>query len=351
MNPKIRTEFFGGIIFDPELRITAYVDKNFMRKLGYNEFPDLDHLSAPEVVHVEVTKRCNLHCRHCYVNAGCCDELSFNQLKELIDIVAGMNVFQIAFGGGEPFCREDFLDIAKYAYDRDIVPNVTTNGVSIKTDKLDLFGQINVSLDGADRETYLRVRGCDAFDKAINTIKTLAGSYDVGINVVVTKYNFENLHDIMKLAEELEVNEVMLIRLKPIGRCKEVYDELRLTENQLQRFEAKIRSLLNYEVIVKVDCAFMPFLTPDDNVLIGMQGCDCGISSLAVKANGIVTPCSFLSQSLGFYKDLKDIWHNMSREFKVEVCSGCPKYYICRGGCRVFADKYGKDSECPISRI
>jgi len=349
MRRKIRPEFFGGIIFDPELRITAYVDKDFMRRLGYNEFPDIDYLSAPEVVHVEVTKRCPLNCKHCYANAGVGEELSLERFKELMDILADMNVFQIAFGGGEPFCREDFLEIAKYAYDCGIVPNVTTNGIAIKTDKLDVFGQINVSLDGADRETYVKVRGCDNFDNAFKTIKMLAGSYDVGINVVVTKHNFEKLEDIFRLAEELDVLEVMLIRLKPVGRCRDVYEELKLNKEQFERFDSKIRTLLDFDVLLRVDCAFMPFLNPDENVLIGMQGCDCGISSLAIKSDGTVTPCSFLNHNLGFYRDLRKIWNSMDdfRKYDIDECKRCQKYWICRGGCRVFSENlFGKDSEC-----
>jgi len=79
---KIRPENFGGIVFDPKRRITAYVDKEFMEKLGYSEFPKLEHLSAPEVVHVEVTKRCPLNCKHCY-SVGDGNELTTKQMKEL----------------------------------------------------------------------------------------------------------------------------------------------------------------------------------------------------------------------------------------------------------------------------
>ncbi len=351
-NVKIRPENFGGIVFDPKHRITAYVDKEFMGKLGYTEFPEIDHLSAPEVVHVEVTKKCPLSCKHCY-SAGGGYELSTKQMKELIDILAEMNVFQIAFGGGEPFSREDFLEIAKYTYDCGTIPNVTTNGVLIDNivnniDELDIFGQINVSLDGADDETYFKVRGCNTFKHALRAIKTLASSYDVGINVVVTRHNFEKLPDIFKLAEELGVCEVMLIRVKPVGRCEANYEYLKLSRLQLDRFDDTIKALLDYDVALRVDCAFMPFLNVDENVMIGMQGCDCGISSLAVKADGKVTPCSFLDHKLGLYRDIRDIWNEMNefRSYTVSECNGCNKMEICRGGCRVFGYKFGRDTEC-----
>jgi len=353
---KIRPESFGGIIFDPNLKLTAYVDREFMRKLGYLEFPEIDHLSAPEVVHVEVTRRCPLNCKHCYsADREGYGELTAKQMKELIDILAEMNVFQIAFGGGEPFSREDFLEIAKYAYDCGIIPNVTTNGVLIDSiDRLDIFGQINVSLDGADEETYFKVRGCKAFRQALEAVKTLAGSFDVGINVVVTRHNFEKLQDIFKLAEGLGVREVMLIRVKPVGRCEANYEDLRLSRSQLNRLNSTIRALLDYDVALRVDCAFMPFLNVDENVMIGMQGCDCGISSLAVKADGRVVPCSFLNYNLGYYTDIKEIWDKMDefRNYTVNECNGCDKVKICRGGCRVFGEKFGNgifeaDVECP----
>jgi radical SAM protein with 4Fe4S-binding SPASM domain len=350
---KIRPESFGGIIFDPNLKLTAYVDREFMKKLGYSEFPEIDHLSAPEVVHVEVTKKCPLNCKHCY-SAGDGKELTAKQMKGLIDILAEMNVFQIAFGGGEPFSRKDFIEIAKYAYDCGIIPNVTTNGVLIKNiDELDIFGQINVSLDGADEETYFKVRGCKAFRQALEAVKTLAGSFDVGINVVVTRHNFEKLPDIFELAEELGICEVMLIRVKPVGRCEVNYEDLKLSRSQLGRFDSTIRALLDYDVALRVDCAFMPFLNVDENVIIGMQGCDCGISSLAVKADGRVVPCSFLNYNLGYYTDIKEIWNRMDafRNYTVDECNSCDKVEICRGGCRVFGEKFGSgmfgaDVEC-----
>jgi len=60
-----------------------------------------------------------------------------------------------------------------------------------------------VSLDGPDEETYFKVRGCKAFTQAFETIRDLAGSYDVGINVVVTKYNYDRLHEISRWRKTL----------------------------------------------------------------------------------------------------------------------------------------------------
>lgn len=350
---KIRAESFGGIIFDPDHRTTLYVDREYMKSLGYEDFPDFDHLSAPEVIHVEVTKKCPLKCRYCYA-VDRKAEMRTKDMMRLMEILAEMNVFQVAFGGGEPFARDDFVDIASHAYDLGIVPNVTTNGFFVdRIEKLDFFGQINVSLDGAERETYLRARGCDGFERAVKAIKELSESYNVGINTVVSRHNFDKLHEILQLAEDLNVGEVMLIRVKPAGRGAKNYEEVRLSSHQLKRIDGILRSLLDYDVLLRVDCAFMPFLSLDENVLAGMQGCDCGISSIAVKSDGKVLPCSFLNVELGDYERIGEIWRCMDsfRRYEVKECLGCEKYMICRGGCRVFAyefskDVFGADVEC-----
>ncbi len=71
---RMRVEHFGGIIFYPTTKVTLYM-------LGYYEFPEIDYLSAPEVVHVEVTRRCQLECKHCYpFGFGECEELGTKQI-------------------------------------------------------------------------------------------------------------------------------------------------------------------------------------------------------------------------------------------------------------------------------
>ena len=65
-----------------------------------------DPLCAPVNVTWEITAKCNLHCRHC-LSAGMTPtdaaELNFEQCCAFIDELDRMEVFQINFGGGEPF--------------------------------------------------------------------------------------------------------------------------------------------------------------------------------------------------------------------------------------------------------
>ncbi len=62
-------------------------------------------LSAPITVTWEITAACNIACVHCLSASGKRRprELTKQQSLALVDELAEMQVFQIHFGGGEPF--------------------------------------------------------------------------------------------------------------------------------------------------------------------------------------------------------------------------------------------------------
>src|SRR5271169_6479398 len=67
----------------------------------------------------ELTYRCNLKCRHCYVAPSAVNErgkeLDTKQVFTILDQLAGAGCLNIGFTGGEPFLREDIFEILGYA--------------------------------------------------------------------------------------------------------------------------------------------------------------------------------------------------------------------------------------------
>jgi len=59
----------------------------------------------------------SIRCPHCYMGAGEKDaeQLDTDGIKRALDILAEMNVFHIALGGGEALERPDLFEIAEYA--------------------------------------------------------------------------------------------------------------------------------------------------------------------------------------------------------------------------------------------
>ena len=84
-----------------------------------------------------LTKRCNLNCDHCYLDADFrggfrTDELNTEQCFTVIDQIAEVNpnAFLI-LTGGEPLLRPDIYKIIRYAADKKFMVVLGTNGTLI----------------------------------------------------------------------------------------------------------------------------------------------------------------------------------------------------------------------------
>ena len=93
-----------------------------------------------------------------------------------------MQVFQVNFGGGEPFLRDDFLDILEHAHEQGITTCVSTNGTVLDQDLVDELlcmtapVYLQVSLDGAFAATNDAIRGAGTFDRILSGVELLAES-------------------------------------------------------------------------------------------------------------------------------------------------------------------------------
>ncbi|MEW6357869.1 MAG: radical SAM protein [Planctomycetota bacterium] len=112
-----------------------------------------------------ITGLCNLHCRHCYMEApsGRYGEPSFEESLDLIEQFEQANVHQVSLTGGEPFVRKDLLDIMEaLAQKRICVSQIYTNGLLITEDllagvrKIGFSPVFQISFDGCGAHDYMR---------------------------------------------------------------------------------------------------------------------------------------------------------------------------------------------------
>src|SRR5262249_4426487 len=147
----------------------------------------------------------------CYTGAspeGARGEWGLEEWKRAIDALAVRGVFHLALGGGESALLPWLGDVARYAREKGLVPNLTTGGLygDAELTRLvgwaPLFGQINVSIDGVDGD-YEKVRGFDGFARADRAVMALRkASKHVGINCVITRHNFASLNNIFAYAKK-----------------------------------------------------------------------------------------------------------------------------------------------------
>ena len=278
----------------------------------------------------------------------CGKTLDFRECCRFIDDLDRMDVFQINFGGGEPFLREDFLDILQYAHAKGITTCVSTNGTTLteplvrKLATMELL-YIQVSLDGATAATNDLIRGDGTFESIISGIELLAACHfpNASTNTVVTRINFRDILEIYELGRRYGL-KTRLSRFRPSGNAKSVWDTYHLEKDQLAELS---KFLSSHRDILTGDSFFS--ITAEDRRELGLNMCGAARMTCAVLPDGSVYPCAFLQDS--FFRagnvreeSLATIWtksavFTMIRDIRIESCEQCSRFDQCHGGCPAVA--------------
>ena len=101
---------------------------------------------APFLVVWNFTYKCNLNCKHCYLEAGNISkmELSTEEAMKVVDQIADFGVTSLAFSGGEPLMRKDFFEVARHAVDAGLYVSVATNGTLLNEETVRKLKEIGV---------------------------------------------------------------------------------------------------------------------------------------------------------------------------------------------------------------
>ena len=106
-------------------------------------------VAPPFLVAFNLTRRCNLRCAHCYLDAGTrrdgdADELTSGEVEAVLDDIASLDPgTMVVLTGGEPILRPDIERLARYASDLGLMVVVGTNGVLLneaRVERLDALG-------------------------------------------------------------------------------------------------------------------------------------------------------------------------------------------------------------------
>lgn len=189
---------------------------------------DFDH--SPMLVFYEVTRACDLVCKHCRACAQAWRdprELSTRQSKMMIEQLATFpRPPLLVFTGGDPLKREDIHDLVAHARQAGLEVAMTPSATPLVTfealRRLRDAGldRLAVSIDGPDAATHDAFRGITGtFDKGLQIIadaRTLG--LPVQVNTTITRRNF---HQIGAMADMLAKQGIMLwsvFFLIPVGR-------------------------------------------------------------------------------------------------------------------------------------
>ncbi len=347
---KIRSFFKPGS-YKPDFVIR---DPLASRKFGKSE----SFLSAPNRLYLELTRECKLGCKMCYNAAGKVlpNELSTAQIKDLLDEMERIGVFEARFTGGEPTSRKDFFEILDYAIAKGFYVSLATNAVwepefieKICRRKID---DVIISLDGPE-EINDRFRKGGSFKKTLFAIQSLkkAGIKKVRINTVLSKMNWRNVEPLFRICRDYNLLLIDFIHPRPFGRgSSEEAKKMTLTAGETLEFNRSVADLrLKYpEVKVVMDFDLLSSEEPMRHPIVPrIKACPAGREFAFVSPQGYVYPCGvapvhdiglmdakekriFIAGNV-LEKSILEIWHRSAVWGPFRDLSKCkpPKCHAC----------------------
>ena len=320
---------------------------------------------------INITKRYNLACEHCYLDAdtlenGSSDELTTAEVQVILTQVAERGKqTMVVLTGGEPLTRPDLEEMIQHGAQLGLAIVIGTNGLLLTQSRVKRLKQagalgVGISIDSLQPTSHDQFRGIrGSLEKTLKGLENCrAADLSFQIHFTVTAKNRHELIDMFLFAQAKGARVVNIFFLICTGRAESSSDL-----NPMQYEQVITEVLLAQEkfpdMIIRPRCAphykrIAYQMAPDSpiNRISGMDGdgCIAGTHYCRIAPNGDVTPCPYIEQACGNVRaeNFLSIWDNSAalnslRQPKLKgACGECEYQELC-GGCRARPVSMGGD--------
>ncbi len=366
--------------------------------------------SFPASIALIPTLRCNNFCRHCAAFRSDDDQyedgLGHSAICGLIDEMHTEGLDFLRFTGGEPFMREDILDILEYAAAKYFGILLYTNGNRIDADNIGRISEISagkdgnflvhLSLDGgeAGHDWFRRTAG--AYRKVVQTMRLFREArVPYYVEMCVHPMMLEELDEAVGVAIRLGARAVLMHPAAAMGRGKGHLADFHLTFAGIKALSEQVARLrekhpgfdLRFSSYELATSSYMPEVCPQPgdearedtgkgqhalgcDARPRMGHCTAGLTQLTINHDGEVYPCpnwpgtglpsmgNVSEQSIGEIWRKEDVWEVCRGGWgfdDIPVCRDCPHGDSCELGklCRLpsyvwFGTLYGPPPSCVL---
>ena len=315
-----------ALAFDPRRQ------ENYDRYQEYRrDDPNLNFM--PIKLDIENASRCNFRCTMCAVSSWDkgkrAEDMPFEEFKALIDSQYGLVEIKLQ-GLGEPTMQgEDYFRMIRYARSQKIWVRTTTNAslLHLKDNYKKLIdsdpNEVQISVDGADEQTFTSIRRGAVFKQVIKNCKLINDySREVGVRrtkmwVVVQKKNAHQLDKLIDLAADIGFTN-MVFSFDMHGFGEEVLTDQNRREMVEREFdEKKVQGLIDRGRSRGLDVWFW---TVSDKYKTNKPEnlCPWPFERSFVSSDLRVVPCCMISNpqviDLGDGTDFSEVWHSPTME-------------------------------------
>ncbi|OEU65893.1 MAG: heme b synthase [Desulfovibrio sp. S3730MH75] len=338
---------------------------------GVNPIPQKNADGSPplRLIAWEITRSCNLACKHCRAEAHpepYPGELSTEEAKALIDTFPETGNPIIIFTGGEPLLRHDVFELVAYAKSKDLRCVMAPNGTLLTAENSVRLKEVgiercSISIDALSAEHHDEFRGeKGAFDASMRGIQFLKDAgIEFQINTTVTRNNLHMFKDIFNLCKDLGASAWHIFLLVPTGRASELGNQVISAEEYEEVLNWFYDFQKTTDMQLKATCAphyhrILRQRAKEDGIPVNFEnfgldavsrGCLGGVGFCFISHTGQVQPCGYLELDCGNVRDIPfpQIWSKSQQFLNLRnpavydgKCGYCEFEKVC-GGCRARA--------------
>ncbi len=313
------------------------------------------------ILNLEITKRCNLNCKHCAAECGTThlqsnlskNELDLSTINKLIDDASEMKCKILIIAGGEPLLSDKLWDVLDKAYEKKLMVSILSNGLLItesicmKLSKYPNLKFIRLSLDFSDNMNMKHFRGIPNIVSKVKVSLGLLNKYKIpcGIGMTVLAENISEIQPVAEIAEKSGAHFFRAIPVVPIGMAHSLEIDndfyVQTLKEMIKLFKKYPQPNFNYE--------------SKNHIYDILTACPAGNDSISISSEGNIgfCPISGYLPNLGtlknnslitLYDKIKKEKENINHKISTESldCSRCSFFNICNGGCLV--ERFSRNS-------
>jgi MoaA/NifB/PqqE/SkfB family radical SAM enzyme len=314
-------------------------------------------ITRPVQVYCLITERCSARCIMCeyWRQKDFPEELHkdvwIKALLSLSKIAPGMHV---QFTGGEPFLKEDFIDIIEAIGKKGVSFGVVTNAELINEKNVERIvatgiNNVNISIDSPDEKEHDEFRGKPGiYKRALKAIRLLSDEakkqnrrLTITIKPTLHKGNLHQMEKMLKMVPEIGAT---VLNMQPLTIKTDECTDLLITDEK--DYEEVVDLLMKMKKegypLANTKRQMMSWLNTWKNIITPrLSPCRVGLRMLTIVTNGDVYYCSPMKKVFGnISKDDTDtIWSNPSAKKERQRTVKCKM--LCTASC--YADRTLKE--------